>query len=102
MYRNVEALSQQQLNGLTVVNFGTNWCSYCQAAEPLINAVVAQYPGIEHIKVEDGKGKRLGRLFKIKLWPTLIFLKDGIEIERLVRPVNTKEVENAFELLHRG
>ncbi len=45
-----------------------------------------------HIKIFDGKGKRLGRAFKVKLWPTLILLRDGVETARLERPVKTSDV----------
>ena len=31
----------------------------------------------------DASGRPLGRSFKVKLWPTLVFLRDGREIERL-------------------
>ena len=72
--------------GLVLLEFGAEWCSYCQAAQPLIKPALANHPDVRHIKIEDGKGKRLGRQFGIKLWPSLIFVKDGKEISRLVRP----------------
>jgi len=52
----------------------------------LIKAALSKHPNIRHIKIEDGKGKRLGRQFGVKLWPSLMFLKDGKEVSRLVRP----------------
>ena len=30
--------------GATVIQFGTNWCGYCMAAEPHIAAAMAQHP----------------------------------------------------------
>ena len=44
------------------------------------------------IKVEDGPGRQLGRTFRVKLWPTLILMRDGQEIGRVVRPSSTQEV----------
>ena len=43
-------------------------------------------PEVRHIRVEDGKGKRLGRSFGVKLWPTLVLMRDGKILEQLVRP----------------
>jgi thioredoxin 1 len=80
-----------------VVEFGSSWCGYCQAAQPIIAAALIQYPNINHIKIEDGRGQRLGRTYAIKLWPTLIFLKGGVEISRLVRPTDTASIANALD-----
>jgi len=69
-----------------VVEFGTAWCGYCRAAQPLLAAAFARHPGVRHLKIEDGPGRRLGRSFRVKLWPTLVFLRRGEEVARLVRP----------------
>lgn len=74
------------LRGLVLLEFGTDWCGFCRAAQPLIEAALRDHPQWKHLKVEDGSGRPLGRSFKVKLWPTLIFLRDGVEVERLVRP----------------
>jgi thioredoxin 1 len=72
--------------GATVIQFGTDWCGYCMAAEPHIVEAMAKHPQLRHLKIEDGPGRPLGRSFRVKLWPTLIFMKDGAEIARVVRP----------------
>lgn len=82
--------------GPIMVEFGANWCSYCQAAQPIIASALAQYPDTAHLKIEDGKGQRLGRSYAVKLWPTLIFLRDGSEIIRIVRPTNADQIKDAL------
>ena len=104
-----------------VIEFGTAWCGYCMAAQPLIESALNEYPALRHLKVEDGPGhdsmrfvplssnsdgvvrllhggaaadrnalneypalrhlkvedgpgRPLGRSFRVKLWPTLIFM----------------------------
>jgi len=84
------------LSGASLLEFGTAWCGYCRAAQPLLDEALAAYPGIRHIKVEDGSGFPLGRSFKVKLWPTLIFLRDGQEISRLVRPNDAAAIRDAL------
>jgi thioredoxin 1 len=78
--------------GPVFLEFGTDWCGYCQAAAPLIAEALAGFPSVQHLKVEDGSGRRLGRSFRVKLWPTAIFLKDGVEIARAVRPDGAVEI----------
>lgn len=84
------------LAGPAVVEFGSNTCGYCMAAQPLIAEAFARHPGLRHIKVADGSGRPLGRSFKIKLWPTLVFLKDGKEAARVVRPTDAEEIRAAL------
>ena len=85
------------LAGTTVLDFGTNWCGYCRAAQPLIERALADYPGVRHIKVEDGPGRALGRSFRVKLWPTLVFLRDGVELARIVRPTSAGSLAAALD-----
>ena len=82
--------------GPAVVEFGTPWCGYCRAAQPLIAGAFASHRDVRHLKVEDGSGFPLGRSFGVKLWPTLVFLRDGKEVTRLVRPTNLDQVRQAL------
>jgi thioredoxin 1 len=85
----------EALTGAAVIEFGTPWCGYCQAAQPLIATGLADRPGVQHLKFEDGKGRPLGRSFQVKLWPTLIFMRDGKEIARVVRPTSAVQISDA-------
>ncbi|MGI4814381.1 MAG: thioredoxin family protein [Janthinobacterium lividum] len=80
----------------TVLEFGTPWCGFCRAAQPAITEAFTAHTGLRHIKVEDGSGRPLGRSFKVKLWPTLIFLSQGKEVARLVRPENARVIDEAM------
>jgi thioredoxin 1 len=82
--------------GPLVLEFGTPWCGWCRAAQPLIAEGFAVHPHLTHLKVEDGSGRSLGRSFGVKLWPTVLFLKDGREIARLVRLNDVATVRRAF------
>jgi len=84
------------LQGPTVIEFGAPWCGICTAAQPLLAAAFAPHPGVRHLKIEDGPRRPLGRSFRIKLWPTLVFLRDGQEAERLVRPTDANAIREAL------
>lgn len=86
----------QEFRGPAVLEFGTNWCGYCQAAQPLIERALTGNASVRHLKVEDGPGRPLGRAYRVKLWPTLIFLNDGTEVARVVRPTDAAEISAAL------
>lgn len=86
--------------GLVLLEFGTDWCPHCQRIQPILQAELAKHPEIRHLKIEDGKGRRLGRSFQVKLWPNLVFLRDGKIVTQLAR-ASDSEIEAAFEQLTR-
>jgi thioredoxin 1 len=84
------------LHGLTLLEFGTDWCGHCRAAQPAVAQALAQQPQWQHLKVEDGPGRALGRSFRVKLWPTLLVLREGREVARVVRPTAVQDVLTAL------
>ena len=92
-------LSRQEvaaLHGPTVLDFGTSWCGVCRATAPLIAQALAAHPGVRHVAIEDGPGRPLGRSYRVKRWPTLVFLRDGREIARLARPRDERSIDEAL------
>ena len=85
--------------GATLIEFGTPWCGFCRAAQPAIAQALGAHPGLRHFRVEDARGRPLGRSFGVKLWPTLVLVVDGREVARLVRPVDTASIAQALNRL---
>ena len=83
--------------GEVVLEFGANGCGYCQSARPHIAAALQDRIGLTHIKVANGPGRPLGRSFRVKLWPTVILLRDGREVARVVRPTSEADVRTGLE-----
>ena len=82
--------------GPLLLEFGTNWCGHCRAAQAPLAEAYAEHAGVPHYKIEDGPGRALGRSYRVKLWPTLIFLRDGAEVARVVRPLDADTVRAGF------
>jgi thioredoxin 1 len=84
------------LKGPAVLEFGSPTCGHCRAAQAVLASAFAEQPPLRHIKIADGSGKPLGRSFRVKLWPTLVFLSNGREVARLVRPGDVTLIRGAL------
>lgn len=89
------------LSGPALIEFGAPWCGHCQAAQPLIAEALSGVSAVQHLKIEDGPGRPLGRSYKVKLWPTLVFIKQGQEVARLTRPDDLDELRSLLNMLAR-
>ncbi|HWE40211.1 MAG TPA: thioredoxin family protein [Isosphaeraceae bacterium] len=84
--------------GPVLLEFGASWCGHCRALAPGVSRLLEACPSVRHIKVEDGPGRPLGRSFRVKLWPTLVFLKDGAALKQVSRP-GLDEVREGLEAI---
>lgn len=88
--------------GPLLLEFGSPTCGWCRRAQPLVEEALAAQPGVPHVKVADGPGQPLGRSFRIKLWPTLVFLRDGVELARSVRPQTREPIDAGLQRIVGG
>ena len=84
-----EEPSREEVNrmeGPVLVEFGASWCGFCRSFAPEVKELLGRHPEVTHIRIADGPGKPLGRSFRVKLWPTLVFLRDGEVVKQFARP----------------
>lgn len=86
----------EAMRGDVMLEFGAPWCGHCIAAAPLAEHALDARE-VRHLRIEDGRGKPLGRAFRVKLWPTFVLLRDGVEHARSVRPRSMREIEAMFD-----
>jgi thioredoxin 1 len=83
----------EAMAGLVLLDFGTDWCGHCITGRAPLEAWLDGRDGVDHLRVEDGRGRVLGRAYRVKLWPTLVLLRDGREIARVVRPRELRDLQ---------
>ncbi len=71
--------------GITLVDFWAIWCGPCKMLAPTIDQLAEAYEGKACIaKVDVDSEPNLARRFGVMSIPTVIIMKDGIEVDRKV------------------
>ena len=76
-----KALSQGKL---MMVDFWADWCGPCRMLGPVIEQLAGQYPDVVVGKVNVDDEQELALRYGVMSIPTVIFFKDGKEIDRKV------------------
>ncbi|MCW5806352.1 MAG: thioredoxin family protein [Deltaproteobacteria bacterium] len=71
--------------GVTVLDFGAERCPPCRVMEPILVALAAEYAGRARIAAIDADRElELAARFNVRSLPTLVFLRDGTEVGRVI------------------
>ena len=70
---------------LAMVDFWADWCGPCKMLSPVVESIGSQYEGKVLVgKVNVDEEPELARRFGVMSIPTVVFLKNGVEVERKV------------------
>ncbi|KAI3799164.1 hypothetical protein L1987_34454 [Smallanthus sonchifolius] len=69
---------------LMVVDFSASWCGPCKMLEPFIRSLSSKYQEIDFIKIDVDELQDVAQQFGVQAMPTLVLLKQGKEVERVV------------------
>jgi thioredoxin 1 len=70
--------------GVVLVDFWAPWCGPCKVIAPVLNDIADTEDNITVAKVNVDQQQPLAKKFKVRNIPTLVVLKDGVEVHRFV------------------
>jgi thioredoxin 1 len=89
----------QTKNKLVLVDFWASWCAPCRIMAPVLNEVSDELTGNSYVgKVNVEQYQSLAQKFQVRNIPTLILLRNGIEVNRFV---GIKNKEFLLQQIHK-
>ena len=83
-----------------VVDFWAVWCGPCKTVAPIVEEVAEQFDGRAIVaKVDVDSNHGIAKKYFIQAIPTLLFLKNGQEVDRIVGRVDKKTLVSRLEAL---
>jgi thioredoxin 1 len=77
--------AEETKKGISLVDFWATWCGPCRSQGPIIEKIAARYAGKAKVgKMNVDENRCIPAQFGVSAIPTLVILKDGCEVKRLM------------------
>jgi thioredoxin 1 len=84
-------------NGRVLIEFGSRWCSACRSLEPALAAIARERAGAIIVgQVDVLESETLAKRFDVRSLPTLLLLRDGTEVARILGARSKRSIDNAL------
>lgn len=84
-YLNDDNFDSEVSQGVTLVDFYADWCGPCRMMEPILDELAEELQGkVKIAKLDIETSQKVTSNFNVTSIPTLILLKDGQEVQRIV------------------
>lgn len=80
-------------DGLVLVDFYADWCGPCKMLSPVLEQINKENDDIKVVKVNIDDSRRIASYYQIQSIPTLVLLRDGEFINRIIGFNPKKKIE---------
>lgn len=99
VHLNSENFEKEISKGFVVVDFFAEWCGPCKSFAPIFEEVSKEYKGIKFCKLNVDSSPSISDKFGVRSIPTVIFFKDGKEVERSIGFMSKEELKAKIDAL---
>lgn len=90
-------------NGVSFIDFWAPWCGPCVRMSPTIEYLANDNPNLVVAKVNVDDNPETSKSFHVRNIPTMVFLKEGKEVKRLVGYQSIQDMQKVIdELMDEG
>lgn len=83
-----------------IVDFGAEWCGPCRLVDPLVEEIAHQYEGkVKVCKSDVDQTNQMAAKFGIMAIPTVMFFKNGEEVDRVTGVVPRDKLEEKVQAI---
>jgi len=83
-----------------VVDFFAPWCGPCRVMNPIVKDIAAEFDGVVKVgKLNIDDYEAIATQYRIEAIPTLLFFKDGKEIDRVAKLISQKSLGEKIRTL---
>jgi len=85
--------------GFVAIKFGASWCAPCKMVSVSFDKMKNEFDSIEFTSVDVDEDPGLAKKFRIRSVPTVILVRDGQEVDRLLGSVKIEALRKSLRNL---
>lgn len=89
-----DVIRLKQNDGIALLDFYADWCGPCKALAPTLERFASENPHVTVGKINVDENSNVAQEFGIRGIPTLVFLRDGQEVARLVGVTSQRSIQD--------
>ena len=93
IYLNQENFQATVESGAVLLDFFATWCGPCKMVSPILEQLAEEYPDKKICKIDVDKEPALAQQFGVMSIPTLLLMKDGVIVNKMVGAGSKKKLE---------
>lgn len=80
-----------------LVDFYADWCGPCKMLAPIVEEVASEHEELKVVRININNEESIAMDYQIMSIPTLVLIKDGKEVDRVIGYVQKKVIETMIE-----